>query len=1477
MSNDKDPSSDPITIKSVQTPPQGTAVIENNKIKYTANNFVGLVQFTYTITDGNKDATAKISITNVNNAPVANDDTASVHWSQSSTGVTISVLTNDKDADGDSLTVTAVSAPSSGTATINGGSTITYKPTGSFVGTATFTYTISDGAATATATVTVSVTNANVPSTTDKSFNIHWRTKPTAITGLYTQAKDADGDSQSVTFTAATSGTVSKNVVGGIEQLSYAQNTNYKGTDSFTYTVTDGKATSTSKVNFNIYNNAPSAKTYTSTVEYANAATGVVFNVVADGSDPDTADSSNLSIQSVGTPANGGAATIVGNTIKFVPKSNYVGSDLVTYVLSDGLDTATGTITVNVNAPALSAESKSYSAHWKASQTTGTIFDVVSGITDPVSTKNIWLSGTTLQAPASGTLTYEAAYARDTATARKYKVKYVSNSGFVGVDTFKVQMTNDHSTSVVTVTVSVTNAVPTVDAISATLHWAATNVELSILASAKDADAEDTVTYFSHVQPTCGTVTHLDGKLTFANKSPAVLGACTFDFVVTDGLAKVTKQATVTVTNNAPVAADKSFDIHWTQHRDGYVMNLVTGATDADKDAITLQSVQSLSNSAAGVLAKTSSTSAKLTAASPSSFVNNAVTFSYTLTDGASTVTKVVTVNVKNVVPVANADTFAITGTQPASATLLDVLSNDKDEDQPTYDATLAINSFSYSGTGAVSKSGNKLSYTPATKFVGTETLTYTATDGFSVSSPATVTITVSNSAPTANADAASVKWNSNVAISPLANDVDPEGNTPLTLDSITQQPSSGTVAVSGTTATYTPNAAVTYTSTNGDKKTATDSFKYKVSDSYGRSSEGTVTVTISNTPPTANDDTYSFAKTSANPNQDIDVLANDKDADGDSLTISSISYTSGNGAAVQIVSNKIRYKPAANFRGTDIVNYVVSDGQLTATAKVTITVTNQAPTCSPITKTIEKRITDTWNLLTLSNAADPNGDALSIQLDGTNVYDKAVVVAEGTTSVKFTSNAQRSGNYVFKFKVTDGLLSCDSQVTVTIVNKAPVTVSDTFAAYKQNSVSHLIDCLSNDSDPDSGDSLILTGVSLASGAAGAVSIENNKIKYIPDNNFKATTTATYTVKDSDQDGSKSTTGTVTITVTEVLPTANDDTVKVDMNTPAVIKITDLMANDQAPSGMVNRFHSLVACSSLDSNVYCVNNKQPILNSPSSGYITVSYQQNSCRENKFKYCIDTDKLPGVTACATVTVKYQNCKCSGKVDVAFVLDSSGSMSLNNWKTQIDFAKNISAAITKDITNSDDIQVGLVQFGSESKIIVDTQAYTNTAKNKFEALKDKHMYGWTGTQYGLNDAIKIQDTTGTRKTIPKVIVVMSDGVANLPCNCAEKCHWTGNNPCNYCKTCSWSYDIFCQPCASPVPTATTINGRKKATGADADWKVVAMGLGDELYAYNSLGWNLIKGMNYDPNETLLVKFENLNKAVQQIVDEICAVSY
>ncbi len=98
-------------------------------------------------------APVTVIVTPVNAPPVAGDDTAST---LEDTSVTISVLSNDSDVDGPSLTVSAVGTPSSGAASTDG-TTVVYTPTLNFNGTDVFTYTASDGSLSDTASVTVTV------------------------------------------------------------------------------------------------------------------------------------------------------------------------------------------------------------------------------------------------------------------------------------------------------------------------------------------------------------------------------------------------------------------------------------------------------------------------------------------------------------------------------------------------------------------------------------------------------------------------------------------------------------------------------------------------------------------------------------------------------------------------------------------------------------------------------------------------------------------------------------------------------------------------------------------------------------------------------------------------------------------------------------------------------------------------------------------------------------------------------------------------------------------------------------------------------------------------------------------------------------------------------------------------------------------------------------------------------------------------
>ena len=128
-----------------------------------------------------------------NRLPVATDDTATT---PEDTPAVITVLTGDSDPDGDTLTVTSVTEPANGTATIGAAGVVTYTPRANWSGTDTFTYTVSDGfGGTATATVAVTVTPVNDAPVADAGAD---RTVPEGtLVNLGVSVVDVDG----VTFT----------------------------------------------------------------------------------------------------------------------------------------------------------------------------------------------------------------------------------------------------------------------------------------------------------------------------------------------------------------------------------------------------------------------------------------------------------------------------------------------------------------------------------------------------------------------------------------------------------------------------------------------------------------------------------------------------------------------------------------------------------------------------------------------------------------------------------------------------------------------------------------------------------------------------------------------------------------------------------------------------------------------------------------------------------------------------------------------------------------------------------------------------------------------------------------------------------------------------------------------------------------------------------------------------------------------------
>ncbi len=182
LGNDSDVDGNPLTVTQVDgqaitdggpavAVPNGSVALVGGQLIFTpAANYNGPASFTYTITDGTVTATATVSgtVTPVNDAPVAVNDTFTVAVDAS---VTVNVLGNDSDVDGNPLTVTQVD----GQAIANGGPAVSvtngsvqlvagqliFTPAANYNGPATFTYTITDGTATATATVSGTVTPLN--------------------------------------------------------------------------------------------------------------------------------------------------------------------------------------------------------------------------------------------------------------------------------------------------------------------------------------------------------------------------------------------------------------------------------------------------------------------------------------------------------------------------------------------------------------------------------------------------------------------------------------------------------------------------------------------------------------------------------------------------------------------------------------------------------------------------------------------------------------------------------------------------------------------------------------------------------------------------------------------------------------------------------------------------------------------------------------------------------------------------------------------------------------------------------------------------------------------------------------------------------------------------------------------------------------------------------------------------------------------
>jgi hypothetical protein len=139
-----DANGDPLTFRVVTQPGHGSLTGAAPALTYApAANYAGLDSFTFVVNDGLVDSAARtvsLTITAVNDPPVPGDDETATDID---TAKVVGVLSNDTDAEGETLTIVSVGAAANGSV-VNNGSDITYTPNSGFSGTDTFSYTVSD-------------------------------------------------------------------------------------------------------------------------------------------------------------------------------------------------------------------------------------------------------------------------------------------------------------------------------------------------------------------------------------------------------------------------------------------------------------------------------------------------------------------------------------------------------------------------------------------------------------------------------------------------------------------------------------------------------------------------------------------------------------------------------------------------------------------------------------------------------------------------------------------------------------------------------------------------------------------------------------------------------------------------------------------------------------------------------------------------------------------------------------------------------------------------------------------------------------------------------------------------------------------------------------------------------------------------------------------------------------------------------------
>ena len=886
-------------------------------------------------------------------------------------------------------------------------------------------------------------------------------------------------------------------VVNADGSFSYTPVTNYFGADSFTYQLSDGvHQSNVATVNLTVtaVNDAPTLGNVSATTAEDTA---VTLNLLANAAD---VDSTVLSVVVVTQPAHGTLAQNADGTVTYTPNANFNGVDSFTYKVNDGtLDSAMATVSLVVtavnDAPVLVPRNLSLNEDAELN------VDLLVGATD---VDGDALTATIVAAPQHGSLVKNA--------DGTYTYKPAAN--YFGSDSFSYQVNDgsaDSNVVLVSFNVTAVNDAPVATDTAITLTEDNTQL-IDLLALVSDVDST-VLTPIIVTPPAHGTLVKLANGSFSYTPNAHYFGADSFSYRVSDGQSSVnglesnlaTVNLTVTAVNDAPTAGNLSL----TGNEDHAItINLLANATDIESSQLSVFIVAAPQHGQLSVNADGSFTY------TPAINYHGADSFTYKVNDGvldSAVATVNLTVTAVNDAPEVAPRTITL---DEDVITTLDLLASATDVDGDTLTATVVTQPEHGS---LVKNADGTYTYTPAANFNGADSFSYQVNDGSADSNVVIITLNIAavNDAPIATDASITLAEDTTqrIDLRTFASDVDNTVLTPV----IVTAPTHGTLNL---------NADGTYTYTPAVNYFGSDRFTYQVTDGNLSSNLATISLVV-----TAVNDAPVVNALVASLQEDGSLVLNlsglSSDVDGDVLTLSTTNPQ--HGSLVKQANGSYTYTPTANYNGADSFTVTASDGSLSASNDVQLTITAVNDIAVAVNDTAVTNQGTAVNIAVLTNDTDADnadgGNAgLVARVITSPLHGTVAVNANG--SLTYTPDADFYGVDSFTYVANDGMADSNlASVTITVnaSNRPPVANNDTATVNEDGSI--VLGVLTNDSDAD-GDALTIM-IETQPAHGQLVLGANNTITYTPTANYFGADSFTYRLSDG-----KATSGIATVNFT---------------------------------------------------------------------------------------------------------------------------------------------------------------------------------------------------------------------------------------------------------------------------------------------------------------------------------------------------------